>query len=265
MTAFYRMAVPAALFAIPFLVRRRKEEPIGFRALRWALLGGFLFAFDLALWATGITISGAINPTLLANTAPLWVGLGAMLIFHERLKPLFWFGLGLAMVGAGLVVGQDALANLQLGIGTLLGLGAGMFYGAYFLVTQIGRKDLDAFSYFYISVFSSALILLLINILLGHPLTGYSKETYLSFIALGFVSQGIGWLAINYAQGILPATVVAPTLLAQPVITGFLAIPILGESLNLPEVVGGFWVLLGVYLVHRSRLETSKGSSRDQG
>jgi len=35
------------------------------------VLGGLFFMADLALWATGVVMSGATNPTLLANTAPL--------------------------------------------------------------------------------------------------------------------------------------------------------------------------------------------------
>jgi drug/metabolite transporter (DMT)-like permease len=162
------------------------------------------------------------------------------------------------MLGAALVIGQYALQDLALGFGTLLGLGAGIFYGAYFLVTQLGRKNLDALSYFWISILGATVLLFVINIVLGQPLLGYPKETYLSLFALGVVSQGAGWLAINFAQGLLPATLVAPTLLAQPVITAFLARPILGETHNPWQVMGGLWVIAGIYLVHRSREATNK-------
>ncbi len=256
--AFYRMAIPTALFFVPFVIKRRRQGSFHKSTIRFAVFGGILFALDLSLWATGITISGATNPTLLANTAPLWVGLGALLIFHEKLKPLFWLGLGLAMLGALLVVGQHALQDLSLGVGTLLGLGAGVFYGAYFLVTQVGRKNLDLLSYFWISMLSATALLFAINIILGQPLLGYPKETYLSLLALGLISQGVGWLAINFVQGLLPATLVAPTLLAQPIVTAVLARPILGETHQPWQVMGGLWVLAGVYLVHRSRAGTTR-------
>ena len=181
------------------------------------------------------------------------MGLGALLVYREKLPYAFWVGLVTAMVGAALVLGFDALQAFELGLGTFLGLLAGIFYGAYFLVTQRGRRRLNALSYFWFSVLSSALILLVINVVLGQPLLGYSTQAYLSLLGAGVVSQGAGWLAINYAQGHLPATLVAPTLLAQPVMTALLAIPILGESLAYVELVGGVIVLGGIYLVHRSR------------
>lgn len=65
--------------------------------------------------------------------------------------------------------------------------------------------------------------------------------------------QVFGWLAINYSQGYLPASIVAPTMLAQPVVTALLAVLLLGERLSFWQILGGATVLIGVYIVHRSR------------
>ncbi len=250
---FYRMAIGLAVLTPVFLLSNRNKGPMPLHEVRIAVLGGLLFAIDLSFWSTGVVLSGATNPTLLANTAPVWVGIGAMLIYREKLPFAFWVGLVIAMAGAALVLGFDALQAFDLGLGTFLGLLAGIFYGGYFLVTQRGRRKLDALTYFWISVCSATLVLLGINLILNQPLLGHSMQAYLSLIGVGVLSQGIGWLAINYAQGHLPATLVAPTLLAQPVMTAVFAIPILGEHLAWIEVLGGAVVLGGIYTVHRSR------------
>jgi len=69
------------------------------------------------------------------------------------------------------------------------------------------------------------------------------------------VTQVFGYLSVSYALGHFPASVVAPTLLAQPLITALLAVPLLGESLSLGKILGGTAVLAGVLLVHRSQQE----------
>jgi len=251
--AFYRVAVPVILLAWPFYRRVRTRGRLPRQGLRFAVLGGLFFAADLALWATGVVLSGATNPTLLANTAPLWVGLGALVLFRERLDATFWVGLLLAMAGAAVILGLDSLRAVSFGLGTLLGLLAGVFYGGYYLITQRGRETLDSLTYFWPAAVASTLGLLVLNLALRRPLTGYPAYTYLSFLALGLVPQVLGYLSINYALGHLPASIVAPTMLGQPVVTAILAGPLLGEALSLWQVLGGVAVLSGVYVVHRGR------------
>jgi drug/metabolite transporter (DMT)-like permease len=250
-TGFYRMGIAVVVLALPFYRRLLVNGPIPRRELVVALLGGLFFAGDLLFWNTGILISGATNTTLMGNTAPLWVGLGALFFFGERLSRPFWVGLLVAMGGVAVILGRDALS--EVGLGTFFGLLAGIFYGAYLLVTQRARQRLDALTSFWLAGFASTLILLAAALLSRQPLTGYSTVTYLNFLAMGVVVQALGQLAISYALGYLPASLVAPTLLGQPVLTAVLAIPLLGEPLSFWQIVGGTAVLAGVYLVHRSR------------
>lgn len=253
--SFYRMAVAAVLMAWPFYRRVSARGSLPRLGVRVAMLGGVFFAADLAFWASGVVLSGATNPTLLANTAPLWVGLGSLIFFGDRFGVRFWIGLILAMSGAMLILGHDSLRAATFGLGTLFGLIAAIFYGSYFLITQRGRESLDSLTYFWLTALSASLGLLAISLVLRQPLTGYSVLTYLNFLILGVVVQVLGWLTINYAQGYLPAAIVAPTMLAQPVMTALLAGPLLGETLSLWQILGGVAVLTGVYTVHRSQQE----------
>jgi drug/metabolite transporter (DMT)-like permease len=252
-TSFYRMSIAALLLALPFQRGGRSREHVPRLGVRTAVLGGLFFAGDLALWSTGVVLSGATNPTLLANTAPVWVGLGALIFFKERLSARFWLGLVLAMSGAILILGLDALSAATLGLGTFLGLMAAIFYGGYFLITQRGRESLDSLTYTWITTASASVALLVLSVVLGQSLTGYTAFSWLDFLALGIVVQVRGWLAINYTQGYLRASIVAPTMLAQPVVTAILAVLLLGETLSIWQVLGGVTVLAGVYIVHRSR------------
>jgi drug/metabolite transporter (DMT)-like permease len=252
-SSFYRMVVSVVLLAWPFYRGIKNGKSLPRQGLQISALGGLFFAADLAFWSSGVVLSGATNPTLLANTAPLWVGLGALFLFRERLNTMFWAGLLLAMVGAVVILGLDSLRAVSFGLGTLFGLFSGIFYGGYYLITQRGRETLDSLTYFWPAAVSSAVALLGLNLVLGYPLAGYPIRTCLSFIALALVSQILGYLSINYALGYLPASVVAPTMLGQPVVTAILAGPLLGEVLSLWQVLGGIAVLVGVYVVHRSR------------
>lgn len=250
-TGFYRMAIATAVLLIPFWRQAAPITHLPRREVALALLAGLFFAGDLALWNTGILISGATTPTLLANTAPVWVGLGALLLFRERLTHRFWLGLLLALGGAAVILGVDTVNDV--GLGALLGLIAGIFYGGYFLAIQRTRRQLASLTSYWLAAFSSVILLLVLSLMLRQPLLGYPTETYLSFLGMGLISQGLGHWCINYALGYLPASIVSPTLLGQPVLTGLLAMPLLGERFTIWQAFGATAVLVGVYLVHTQR------------
>lgn len=252
-TGFYRMGV-ASLALSPFvLVRRNSRHPWSRLGLLLGLLGGASLALDLSLWNTAVNMTRAANATLLGNTAPLWVALGAWLLFHEHLSGRFWLGLVLTLLGAAAIAGTDFLLHLQLGWGDLLGLSAGLFYGSYYLCTQRGREHLDPLQYVWVSGMASALLLLLICLALRLPITGYPSQSYLAFLGAGLVTQVLGYVSVAYALGHLPASVVSPSMVGQPLVTAILGVPLLGEMLTAAQWLGGAVVLLGIWFVHRSR------------
>lgn len=127
-TAFYRILFALIVISLPVFINfKKKKIESNRKGIIFALLGGFFFGTDLVLWSTGVQIGGMTNPTLMANTAPIWVGLGAMIIFREKLKFFFWFGLFIALLGTILVLGQDLQRAREFGTGTILGLLAGFF------------------------------------------------------------------------------------------------------------------------------------------
>jgi len=86
-------------------------------------------------------------------------------------------------------------------------------------------------------------------------LAAQEAEAAMQIIMTGNATQAQigGYLAIGYALGHLPASVVSPTMIGQPVLTAFLAIFLLGEHLSSAQIIGGLIVLLGIFWVHRSR------------
>jgi drug/metabolite transporter (DMT)-like permease len=255
------MVIAAVVLALPFgrNARRGLVTRDG-RAWQLAAVAGIFFALDIALWNTSLFMTTAANATLLGNCAPIIVGLGALMLFHERLGRAYWLGLALALVGMGVIVGRDMLGHSSFGAGDLLALAGGAAYGCYLLTTQRLRANMDTLSTLWIAGVVGVAVLLPYNLLMmGYPLWGFSARTYLALLALGLISQVAGWLAINYALGHMPASIVSVTLLAQPVLTALLAVPLLGEALESRQLLGGAIALAGIYLVNRAspRLKTA--------
>jgi drug/metabolite transporter (DMT)-like permease len=252
------MAIGACILAIPFILSlRQKDYWLPARGIILAIAGGVCFGCDLSLWSTGVVISNATIPTLTANLAPLWVGFGSMLLFRQRLRAGFWIGLAVAIFGMLFLIRRNSIGDSAVAVGALLGLGAGMFYGMFYLFSESGRKLLNTIQYLFISTVSSAVLLTLFMLLFGYKFIGYDRFTYLMFFSIAIVVQVCGWFLINYSQGYIRASTVSPTLLGQPVLTFFLAVIFLGERLNFWQILGGAIVVTGIYIVHYSRHKES--------
>jgi drug/metabolite transporter (DMT)-like permease len=81
-TGFYRMVIASALLT-PFAVYRLiKKRTVNRHNFFIPLSGGIFSGLDLGIWAIALGFTTAANATILGNTAPLWVALGAVLFFR---------------------------------------------------------------------------------------------------------------------------------------------------------------------------------------
>lgn len=253
-SAFYRMAIGAAILFFPFivsLIRKKKNLPL--KGILLSVLAGTCFGLDMSFWSTGIVASNATIPTIFANTSPIWVGLGSLIFFREKHKLLFWAGILLSFAGIFLLIHKDMSSSNGIVFGSLMGLTAGIFYSTYILISQPGRQLMDTLSFLFISTLSSACVLSVSAITMDYAFTGYDYFTIFIFIAYGILGQVVTWYLVSYAQGHISASVISPTLLGQPLGTAILAIFILDEALTLWHVLGGLVIVSGIYLVHFSR------------
>jgi len=257
-TAFYRLFLSTIVLLPFFLPRLRGSAAITTSAIWFPLLAGVFTAGDLALWTSSLSYTTAANATLLGNTAPLWVALGTWLIFKQKLSTAFWRGLTITLAGAFLIMGTDFILHPRFGIGDAMAIFTGFFYGGYFLFTEKSRVYFDSVVHVWLVGLGASVSLFVINAAFQNPLTGYDSKTWLVFFATALVSQLIGYMTLAYALGHLPASIVAPTMVLQPVITALLAIPLLDEIPSVWQGVGGVIALIGIYIVNRSHQQGAR-------
>lgn len=252
-TAFYRMAV-ASVVLLPFFFRLPAAERQPLRSLWYfPLIAGLCTALDHGLWSTAIDMTRIANATLMNNLSPLWVALFASLVWRERLTGKFWVGLAITLTGALVFFGGGVAQRFSIGAGDMLAILSSMFYAAYFLATQRSRQHLRTLAHLVPVNWVSALSLLAFILASHQPLSGYPPSTWLAFLGAGLVSQVIGYFAVGFALGSLPASVVAPSMIASPVLTTLLAIPLAGEMPQISQWIGGLILLGGIYWVNRAR------------
>ncbi len=248
-SAFYRMFI-GFLGVVPIWVFR-KPKLTDLKSVSMALLCGVIFAFDIAVWNLSIMLTKAAISTLIANLAPVWVGIGAILFLKEKPGRIFWIGTAIALFGVSIIVGLSQIYHSRLNAGHFLAILASLFYAVYLLIMRKGRLRLDTVTFTMISMLSSTIVLFFIALITNTPLRGFSVSTWEALAGLGLISQLSGWLAINYAIAYMPPTIASVSLLSQSVFTALIAIPVLGEKLVHMELFGAMIVLTGIFLVNK--------------
>lgn len=253
-SGFYRVLI-ALLVLVPMRLLSRGATPPAPRAGVLALAGGAFFALDLALYNTAVLRTHAATAALLGNLTPIFVGFGTWLFFHRRPERAFWSGLLLALAGCAAIVSGDAgehAGPARISVtGDVLAATAALFFAGYLMTTERVRTGMDTLTFNVLAVAGSAATLLVICVMDGDRLTGYSMRTWGALLALGLFSQLGAYLALVYALGHLPATITSVGLLAQVPLTAVLALVLLGEPLSTVKIVGGCIVLAGIYVVNR--------------
>ena len=251
-SAFYRMLIAGAVL-LPWRLVRGARGPLDRASVLFALAGGAFFAFDVLLFNSAVLRTSAATAVLLGNNAPIFVGLGTWLFLGRRPRIAFWAGLALALTGCAFIVFADAASRNTAtrgdATGDLLALSAAIFWAAYMLTTERGRTGMDTLTFNTLAVSASVVTLLVICLLMGVPLSGYSGRTWAALVALALVSQVAAYYALVYALGHLPATVTSVSILAQVPLTALLAAALLGEPLAASQLAGGAVVLAGIYVV----------------
>jgi len=265
---FYRV-----FFALPFLwlvllatpgkaeKSARTRRPTGLLAL-----AGFFFAIDLVSWHWSIKYTTVANATLLANFAPLWVMLWAGRLFGERITPRFLVALGLAFVGAAVLMGASFRLSPTRLFGDVLSLLTAISYGSYMLTVKKLREtcppqEIMAWSGLFATPMMLAVALASGETLLtplfvttlasGETLLTPNLNGWLVLLGLALVSHFAGQGLIAYAFGHLPAALTSLNLLLQPVFAAALGWVLLGQALGGQQLLGAAIVLGALFTANR--------------
>jgi len=251
-SAFWRMTIAQLVFVPWALAARGPRRRPSRAAIVAAMIAGAFFATDLAFFNTAVMVSSAANATLLGTNAPIFVALGAWLLYRDRPTPVFWLGFALSFIGMVAIVGLDIVRHPRLGVGDAFAVAGSACYAGYLLYVRRSRQDIDALTFSAISGVTAAATLLVICLAIGTPLHGYPLRSWGAMIGLALVTQVVGHLSVAYSLGRLPVSVTSIALLGQAPITAVLAVPLLGERLSGLQLLGGALVLAGIYVVNRT-------------
>jgi drug/metabolite transporter (DMT)-like permease len=218
------------------------------------LLAGALFGGEFVLIFVGLEFTTVARSTLLINTMPFWVLVGAHFLLGERMSVTKFAGLVLAFAGVALVFSDKLSVPGPLALtGDLMSLGAGMLWAATTLVikrSRLVRASAEKLLLYQLSVSAAiAAPLLLVSGPAFREISGFSSAALLfqAFYIVAFTFMLWFWLVRRY-----PAAGLASFTFLTPVFGVLCGGIFLGEPLSWKIFMALGLIAIGLLVVNRS-------------
>jgi drug/metabolite transporter (DMT)-like permease len=247
--AFWRCTLGAVVLLPPAIVRKEKL-PRG-KTLYVGMASGVALGAHFGFWISSLDYTSVAASVVLVSTQPVFVAILAYLLFGERTSPLSFAGILVALAGTAVIASDGSVGSAAL-LGNALALIGAVAVAIYVLIGRYSRTGgVGVLPYSIVVYSAAALSLLPVALLFGVELWGYSGETWFWLWAITVGPQIMGHTVFNWALRYVEASVVSGTILAEPVVSSFLAWLILFERPGLPTILGGVVVLFGLFMLLR--------------
>ena len=245
--AVIRYGAATALF-IGFTYYRERSFRVARADLKLVALAAVLIWVNQLCFVYGVDKSTASIAALLLGTTPIWIAIIATSIGFERVQRSFWAAAVLSFAGVGLVAsGSGGLGGHSLGF--VLALLTAMTWACYSMaIAPLLRR----YSPFRISSLVLALGWVPLA-LTGIPQTASQSFDFHTLTWIGFAYAVIGPLFLTNILWFTAIDRVGPSRAAlfsnlQPFFGVLFALILLGEGLDVWEVLGGVAIFAGIVL-----------------
>ena len=183
------------------------------------------------------------------TASPILVAAASSAMFGERVGRTAFAGILVGLAGAAIVSGGDLFVlSARAAGGDVLALAGAVAAAGYFVAGRRLRRDVSLLTYVALVYSTCALLLWPAALVAGARLTGFPARTWALFVLMAAVPQMLGHTVFNYLLREVSATVVAISIMGEPVGSTLLALAFFGEVPPWTAVAGGVLILAGIYV-----------------
>lgn len=223
------------------------------RVIAWLGLSSLLgIAINQLLFVKGLSLTTAINATLLSTTIPVFALAISIALGHERASLRHLVGIILAISGVVYLVDPwQANFSAQTTLGNILCVISSLLYGAYIAVSRnlVRRYGALRVTTWIFQISAITTFPLAVYAWSGSGLELVSGKTWLAVVYIVLVPTVMAYYLNAWALGRVAPSVVAIYIYMQPMLAFGLAPLILGESWNSKTILACALIFGGVAVV----------------
>lgn len=253
MITFYRyIGISAILLIILFVNNGRNALPPVRHFPTLVLMGVTGITLNNVLQFSGLQYSTAINCTLVSATTPALTAVLSAVFLQEQMNAVQWSGIIISFLGVLFLVAHGSLRvimNLSLNYGDIMFFGSQICWAIYSI---LGRKVMAEISPMAATAWAGLAGAIITGILaLWDKSTIITNLSSAGIVSMAYVVIGGGVLAMTWWNNGVKE--VGPSQASifiniMPLVGMIFAVIFLGEHLGWREIIGGMWIILGVYL-----------------
>lgn len=239
----------AGLLMVVIVIALKRPHPESKRNwIKMLIIGTFQTAGVMGCIFLSLRTITASESSILTFTNPLLVVLFGTVFLQTRYKLYQWIGVLLGLVGVSITMGTQ----IEFKIGILFGILSAVFWAISTLLVKKWGLFFDTWVLSAYQMFFGGLLLLLSDFILEKPVFILNGNSLFILLWLSIMSSIVQFAVWYYLlQKGDPGKTSAFLFLAPffGVLSGWL---LLGETLYPSIIVGGLFIIIGVYLVNRN-------------
>ena len=248
--ALYRMALSAALMALPALARRRELRGLTRRAVLLCLVSGLFLGLHFTASFAAVERTSIAAAVVLVDTEVLFVALASAAVLGQRLPGRAWLAVALAFAGSAVVALGDSAGGGAL-LGDLIALSGAAAMAVYTMIGALCRRKMSTEVYTFLVYLSASASLLAAALISGTPLTGHGAVNLFTALGMAVCCTLLGHNVFSWGLRYLPAAYIATAKLLEPVLASAWGLLIFGERPGWSTVLGAAAVVGGIALYVR--------------
>jgi len=246
------LAFLRALIALPVLyavMKMKKSDRVKWPLLVPYIISGILLGFGWLTLFYGFKHTGISSAVMIYNMCPVYVMIFAPLVLKETISKMQIAVIFVSFLGLFLIVGQNISEGCSY-MGLALSAVSGMLYATIVLINRSIKVRVDNQRATFVQILT-AMIVLLPFVLVNGEISSVLRLDSMAVaytILLGILHTGAAYTMFFSLYSQMKSVEIVSYSYLEPLFGILFSVIFIGETLTLPQIIGGILILGSTYI-----------------
>jgi len=240
----------ATILLVPVILLRHRDElsQLNGKPLLLAIISGVFLGLHFTFYFESLRWTSIAAAVVLTDTEVFFVALAMFVVLKEKITARGWIGIAITFIGGVLIALADAGNGNDALRGDLFAISAAFCVAVYTLIGRYCRRSMSTFVYTFVVYAASSLTVLILLLVRGTPLLGYSPVNLLSGLGLAVFCTLLGHSVFSWGLKYEKASFVSVAKLMEPVFASLMGLVLFAEIPAVLVIIGGAVVIGGILI-----------------